>query len=124
MELLEFKNVLSAIFFILMILSGIWMSRKGKPYNVLLFNFHKLISVATLVMIILIILAWSQVSSLTGSFMVLMILAGLVFVILMITGGLLNVKKETPPALLYTHRISPIILTALLGYIYYKMLYN
>lgn len=122
MDIPDLKFIATIILFLLMILSGMMMTRKGKPYNVFLFNVHKLLSLGALVLIVLTVISYSNEFRLTTTYLLLMILSAGIFIILLITGGLLNAKKETPSILLYTHRISPILLTILMIFMYYIML--
>jgi len=43
---MQSKVVITGLFFVFVFLLGFWLSRSGKPYNSLIFNFHKLIGLA------------------------------------------------------------------------------
>ena len=46
---MEKKFVIAGIFLVLIIVSGLWLSRTGRPLNVLILTVHKLIAVAGVV---------------------------------------------------------------------------
>jgi len=46
MDSVQWKVVGAGLFFLFIFLSGIWLSRSGKPLNGLILNIHKLISLA------------------------------------------------------------------------------
>ena len=43
------KFVTPGVLFILTLVFGFWLSRSGKPYHTLIFNVHKLIALAAVV---------------------------------------------------------------------------
>ena len=43
------KVLTPGVLFILTLAFGVWLSRSGKPYNTLIFNIHKLIALAAVV---------------------------------------------------------------------------
>ena len=40
------KFIIAGLFFVFILLSGVWLSRTGRPLNVLILTIHKLISLA------------------------------------------------------------------------------
>jgi hypothetical protein len=44
MENLTIRIIPTISFFLFMLLTGIWLSRKGKPYNKLIFTLHKILT--------------------------------------------------------------------------------
>lgn len=111
------------LLFLLMILSGVWLTHTGKPYSPVLFNVHKILSLAAVV------LAGIQAYSLfrqasTGSLeTTLLILAAVLFLILIITGGLLSEDLKVYDLLRSVHRITPvlaIVLTVVVFYLFLK----
>lgn len=110
------------LLFILMIISGVWLTNTGKPYSPVLFNVHKFLSLAAVV------LAGIQAYSLfrqadTGSLeMTLLILAAVLFLVLIITGGLLNEDFRAYNLLRIVHRITPVLAIALTVVVFYLLL--
>ena len=92
--------------FLLTLAFGFWLSQRGKPYNGLLFNFHKLIALGA------VILAGRQVYLLfnPGSGAILFIallVAAICSVALFASGALMSAAKLDYRLLLTIHRIAP-----------------
>jgi len=112
-----------AILFILMIFSGIWVAKSGKPYDSTWFNIHKIVS------LIAVVLAGIQAYSLYKAgahpqvVFVLMIITALLFLILLVSGGIMNTDISVHQLLQLVHRISSgaaIILSVLVFYMLLK----
>ena len=110
------------LLFLLMILSGIWLTKTGKPYNPVLFNVHKILSLAAVV------LAGIQAYALfrqvdTGSLeATLLILAAALFLVLIVSGGLLKEDFRIHDLLRIVHRITPVLAIAITGVLFYLFL--
>lgn len=79
--------------FVVTLLSGILLSHLGQPYNSLIFTIHKLIAVATLILVARYVYKLNQaidVSSFIGPGALLV--TGLLFVALIISGALLSLQ--------------------------------
>ena len=87
--------------------TGFRLSRSGKPYNQIIFNVHKLIALAGVVLFIVILVRTSRavllgpVGIITGAF------ALVVFLGLFITGALLSIEKPMPEFVSKLHHIMP-----------------
>lgn len=110
MKIFEIRILLTILIFLLMIISGVGLSRKGKPYNVILFNIHKMISLGAIGMMLITVLYYSKDSIIGKNEVMSIIITGILFLTLLISGGLLNIKKEMPKILLVLHRALPIVL--------------
>jgi hypothetical protein len=102
--------------FLLIIISGIWLAKTGKPYQPALFNVHKLISLAAIALtgvVLYNILKTTQGSSVV---FILLMIAVLFLLALIVTGGMLNLEKPYYNILLIIHRIiSPLSILVLIG---------
>jgi hypothetical protein len=97
------------LFFVVIFVSGFWLSHSGRPYSALFFNIHKLIALAGVVF-----LGWTIYQARgTALFDTLaigaLVLTGLCAVITIVSGGLQNIE---PPlafqaALGVIHKIFP-----------------
>ena len=111
------KITVIGVLFLLIIISGISLARTGKPYSPVLFNIHKLISLAGVVLtgiVVYNLLRGLEVSPLMWA---LVIVTGVFFIILIVSGGLLILDKPFYNLLRTIHRILPavsIILTAVI----------
>ena len=88
------KFVFPISFFAFVFLFGYILSRTGKPYNSLIFNFHKLIGLAMGIFLIVTVYQVHQ----TGPFSPLQILSLVItvgiFIILVAAGGLLSIEAS------------------------------
>ena len=55
------RLVAAGLFFVTVLLSGIWLSRKGRPLNMVLSAVHKLVSLATGIYLLMVIYQRSRV---------------------------------------------------------------
>jgi hypothetical protein len=106
-EPMNTKYLLAGLCFVLIFLSGFWLSRSGKPYSTLIITLHKLIGLATGVFLVRTVMQARQAAPLgplgTGAILVSVVLfAGLVA-----TGGLLSAQKVMPPVVNLVHRVLP-----------------
>jgi hypothetical protein len=106
----------TGLFFILIILTGFWVSRAGKPYKVGIFTIHKLIGVALGVFLIVTVSRIHKTFPLSAFEISVLAVTILVFAGLVATGALLSIEAEgglnkTSHSLLNTillvHRIVP-----------------
>jgi hypothetical protein len=104
--------IIPVVLFLLTIIFGYAVSRKGKPYNSLLFNIHKLVALAGVV------LAGYQIyragpDAEPGSAAILLLVAGVVCVAaLFASGALMSLDKLSYTVILTTHRAASILLAA------------
>ena len=88
---------------------GFWVSRLGKPYNVILFNIHKLIALSGVVLVVIRLMRFNPFVNF--SFLVL-VLIGVSFVgvlALFISGAVLSSQEEISKAVLGIHRVSSVV---------------
>lgn len=100
----------SGVAYVLTVAIGIWLSQKGKPYHEALFNIHKLIALAA------VILVGVHISNQykTGEFPATLTLAvaalAFLVIILFVTGALMSLEKLNYKILHLLHQIVPTIL--------------
>jgi hypothetical protein len=89
--------------------SGIWISRRGKPYGSALLNLHKLASILAVVIVGTALhrayrlepfspVQWAAVGP-----------AALLIIVAIASGGIVSAVTKAPPSLLWLHRIAPYI---------------
>lgn len=100
------------LFFGLTLVFGFWLSHAGKPYNGLLFNVHKLIALAGVV------LAGMQLYKMQHTFDGLLVIVLLLMILCVIalfaSGALMSAGKLDYALMLTIHRVAPVILGMLL----------
>ena len=104
--------VVAGLVFVVIFASGYWLSRAGKPYNVIVRTVHKLISLAAVVFLIIFMIQSNRAAALSAMELVAGVVTGLFFLGLMATGGLLSVDKQMPAIVLKLHQIAPYLTVA------------
>jgi hypothetical protein len=113
------KFVIPGVLFILTLVFGFWLSRSGKPYNGLIFNIHKLIALAAVIVTAIRAFNALKIVEAQPILIALLIVIGLCAVALFVTGALMSAKKATGRAALTIHRIAPpLAVLAALGALY------
>lgn len=102
-------SLISGLLFLLIIFLGVWLSRKGKPYNVVVFTLHKLITLGTLAYLTMSIYKLHQESPVGPGQMVVVGVTAALFVVTIVTGGLLSVDKAMPGIVLKLHQVTPFL---------------
>ena len=94
-------------FFLVIFLSGFWLSRAGAPYNALVLAVHKLISLAAIVILGVIAYRTNQVARLGTVDALALAAAGLFFLGAVATGGMLSAEKAMPAIVRRLHQVTP-----------------
>lgn len=95
--------------FLLTLVFGLWLSRRGKPYNGILFNLHKLIALAAAVLTAVQVYGLLKAAHPQALPSVLCVLVGLAVVALFVTGALLSMNKPAYSTLRTIHNVAPIV---------------
>ncbi len=107
MDTLSTRLLATGLFFLFIILSGFWLSRRGKPYSVLIQTIHKLIGVAMGVYLIRMVYLTHKAYPLSPSGLVAVVVTILLFIGLVATGGLLASEKPLPIIVTAIHKVLP-----------------
>lgn len=94
---------------ILVFVSGFWLSRSGKPYNGVVLTIHKLISLVAAFLLGTTIYQANRVPALQPVELSAVVVAGLAFLVTVISGGLLSTDKALPGIVLTMHKITPFL---------------
>ena len=113
-HLLNFRTLSALILIILMYVSGIRMRQSGKPYNVIILNVHRVISLAAIAMAILAMIPLHSGFVVTGIHCILGILVMGFALAVLLTGFFLNVQDREPRTALFIHKYLPYILLMVL----------
>jgi hypothetical protein len=90
------KLFISGLFFVFIFLSGFWLSRTGKPYNMLLITFHKLVSLAGGVYLGRMVYRLHRRDPLSPVQIAAVVVTILFFIVNVTTGSLLSADKPMP----------------------------
>jgi hypothetical protein len=106
------RAIVTALLFASIFLSGIWLSRTGRPLNVGISTVHKLIGLAAGIFLLVTIYQCNRSLTLSGSEWIAIVATGLCFLGTVASGGFLSSDKPMPVAVLRVHQLVP-VLTAL-----------
>ena len=107
MDATQLKLLGMGVFFLFIFLSGLRLSRSGKPYNPILFNLHKLSGLAAGIFLGVNIYRIHQASPLSQTELIAVVITILFFVGTIIAGGLVSIDKPMPKPVPWLHKIMP-----------------
>lgn len=106
------------LFFVVIFVTGYWLSRRGKPYNSLALNIHKLIALAAAVLVVWALVRQNRVTNLSAGQWIAGGATGLLFLGTGVAGGLVSLENEMPAFVMRVHQIAPyltVLSTAVTG---------
>ncbi|MDD5369634.1 MAG: hypothetical protein PHQ40_11145 [Anaerolineaceae bacterium] len=107
MNTLTTKLIGAALLFLFTLFSGIWLSHSGKPINGVIFTIHKLMALATIIVIAINVYTLFKALDLrTFHELAVIVASGLLFLSLLITGALLSRNIPLPEAILKIHQVA------------------
>lgn len=106
------RAIVVGLFFLFIVLSGIWLSRTGRPLNVAISTVHKLISLAAGITLLVTVYQRNRIVPLSTTEWIAIVVTGLCFLGDVVSGGLLSSDKPRPAVILRVHQVVP-VLTAL-----------
>jgi hypothetical protein len=116
------RAIVAGLFFLFVILSGIWLSRTGRPLNVGISTVHKLIGLAAGIFLLVTIHQRTRVVPLNAIEWLAIVVTGLCFLGTVASGGFLSSAKPMPAAVLRVHQIVPVLTALSSGATLYLML--
>ncbi len=103
------KIMISGFLFLLTIASGFWLNKSGKPLNTAIFNVHKLIALAGVILLGMVIYILIKNVEINIQILSLVICSALSVITLFVSGALLSIEKPIWDFLLIVHNVSMII---------------
>jgi hypothetical protein len=101
--------------FLLTLVFGLWLSRRGRPYNGPLFNVHKLIALATVILAVLAVYQMLKVVDAAMVIFVLLAVAAFSVAALFVSGAFMSANQGQYRVMKLIHNISPFILVIAAG---------
>jgi hypothetical protein len=101
------KVSINMVLIVVTIVLGFILHRSGKPYNNLLFTFHKLVTLGFIIFIAFILAEYSNANGLSNLLLTFLLLAVLSTIALFVSGTMLSLEKKLE-AMLQVHRISTV----------------
>jgi hypothetical protein len=103
----------SGLAFVLTLASGVWLSRSGKPLKTGIFNVHKLIALAAVVLAAMQMYNRLKNTAAQPLLIALLFLGSLCVVALFLTGAFMSMDKPGYARLLLVHRVSLVVMLLL-----------
>jgi hypothetical protein len=111
------KFMIWGLLLVLTLISGVILSNLGKPFNGLIFTVHKLIAVGTVIGLSVNVYHLSKAAELHTFALAMIATSGLLFLALIVSGGLLSVvdggllslDKPLLQAVLRVHQVAPLL---------------
>jgi hypothetical protein len=110
METITTKLIIAGILGILTLISGVVLSNTGRPLNSVIFNLHKLIAVAMIVLIVISVVQLAKAGETKALIeLIAIVITGALFLALVATGGMLSFERQWPALVLKIHQIVPLL---------------
>jgi hypothetical protein len=109
------KFLTPGIVFILTLASGLWLSLVGRPYNSAIFNLHKLVALAAVILAAIQLNAALKTVEARVLLNTLIVVAGVCVLALFITGAMMSLGKLNYHLMLTVHRVALALETLALG---------
>jgi hypothetical protein len=106
------KILYSGLGFVLIIVSGMLLSRFGRPLNSAIFTVHKLIAVGSIILFALGLINFFKDVDVRALYLATVAIAGLLILGLVVSGALLSFDKLAVPAVLRVHQLLPLLALA------------
>jgi hypothetical protein len=116
------KTIGTGIIFLLVFLTGYWLSRSGKPYHTIIFTAHKLIALGGVIFLATLVYRFHQITPLLTAQAAVVMTTAFLLVALVITGGLLSVEKVMPEIVQRMHQVLPYLAVISIGVTFYLLL--
>jgi len=110
METMTTKLIATGVLGGLTLISGVLVTKAGRPLNAVLFNLHKMIAVTAVALIIISVVQLYKAGEAKAIIELgMIILTGILFAALVATGGMLSFEREWPDVVLKVHQILPLL---------------
>jgi len=114
------RIVVTGLLFLFTLVSGVWLSHSGKPYNSAIFTIHKLIALGAVISTAVTVYHLRTGVDIQTFAVGAIVVAGVLLLSLFVSGALLSIGKPEHVAILTIHRVAPllaVIATALTLYL-------
>lgn len=121
MNSIQLLIIILALLFLFVIISGVIISKSGKPYKNLILVLHKLFSLAFLLLAAFIVYAYYKAFDFKIIFNTILIITGsLTLIATFGTGGKLTVGEEISKKLQIGHKVTSLCSLLILGFLFYR----
>ncbi len=110
MKTIEIRIIGTGILILFTIISGIWLSRLGRPLNVAIFAIHKIIALLTIILTVITIYYLQKNVKLKNIELILMVVTGLIFLFAFVSGAILSFEKPVNLIILTIHKVTSFLI--------------
>ncbi len=121
MKTLEVRIIINVILVLVTIISGIWLSRLGRPLNTPLFTVHKIIALLTIILTVIIVYQLQKNIELSNIELTLIIVSAIFFLLAFVSGALLSFDKFAVGIIRMIHKVTPLLLVISTGLTVYLL---
>lgn len=107
MNIFQLRFVSAGLFFLWIVPSGLWLKHSGKPYGFVLFNLHKLIGLGIFIFLAVNVYRLNQSAPLSARELTACMIAGLLFLATIVSGGLASIDHPLPAPMSVMHKVLP-----------------
>lgn len=101
------RIILIGIFYIVMIITGLLLSKRGRPLNTILFTIHKITAVLAIILTIMLAHKMQKEIAINPGEISVVAIAGICLAMTFISGALLSFDKLVHPVTSTIHKIFP-----------------
>ena len=103
------KLIVTGLLLLFTLLSGVWLSHSGRPYNTVIFTLHKLIALGAVIFTVVTVQQLRTGMDTRTLALGAVVVTGLLFLALFASGALLSIGKPDHAAILMIHRVAPLL---------------
>ena len=103
------RVVVTGALLVVVLLSGLWTSRAGKPYRTFPFTIHKLAGLAAGILLAVIVYKTHQAAPLGPIEIAAIVVTVLFFAGTVVAGALLSINEQASAIILRLHQILPVL---------------
>jgi hypothetical protein len=103
------RIIVVGVLLVLTLVSGIWLSNSGKPYNSVIFTIHKLIALGAVIATAVTVYQLRTSVDIRTLIIGAIVITGVLFIALFVSGALLSIGKPDHVAILTVHRAVPLL---------------
>lgn len=100
------RLIISGSLFLFTLISGVWLSNSGKPLNGIIFTGHKLIALATVILIGVTVNYLRQGADIRTIELTAIVMTCLTFLALFVSGAVLSIGRPVPGFVLTIHQVA------------------
>ena len=123
MEPMYTKMLIAVLSLPVILISGIYLRRRSRPYNNILFSVHKIVAVILIIFTLIVLRNFLRNTSTDRLIIYLAILTAILLLFSFITGALQNFERPPPLTIVIIHKVSSYLMFIFLP-LFFILQYN